>query len=90
MKRQEHNERRYYDVLKRIATGYQSSAKLRRNAGQYGCSFEEEIEMAYENIQEEAKHAIKGRRRPVGPSVEGSERGVVGMRHGVVATGMEK
>jgi hypothetical protein len=72
------NEQRYYDVLKRIASGYQTSAKLRRNAGQYGCSFEEEIEMAYENIQEEAKRAIKGQRRPSGPPAESPMRGTVG------------
>lgn len=72
------NEQRYWDVLKRIATEYQSSGKLRRNAGQYGCSFEEEIEMAYENIQEEAKYAIRGRRRPSGPAADKSPRGVVG------------
>lgn len=74
------NEQRYYDVLKRIAAEYQSSGKLRRNAGQYGCSFEEEIEMAYENIQEEAKRAIKGHRRPSGSAAEVSPRGVVGAR----------
>jgi hypothetical protein len=37
---------------------------LRRHVGQYGLSFEEEIEMAYNNLQQEAKGAIAGRRRP--------------------------
>jgi hypothetical protein len=32
---------------------------LRRHVGQYGLSFEEEIEMAY-NLQQEAKGAIGG------------------------------
>lgn len=72
------NEQRYYDVLKRIASDYQSSAKLRRSAGQYGCSFEEEIEMAYENIQEEAKRAIKNRKRPAGPTAAKPALGIVG------------
>lgn len=58
------NEQRYYDVLQKIAREYQSSDQLRRRAGQYGCSFEEEIEMVYENIQGEAERAIHGKRRP--------------------------
>lgn len=58
------NERLYYDTLKKIARGYQTAEQLHRNAGQYGCSFEEEIEMAYENLQGEAEFAIKGKRRP--------------------------
>ena len=58
------NEQRYYDALKRIAQDYQTADQLRRHAGQYGLGFEEEIEMAYENMQHEAKNAIKGRRRP--------------------------
>ena len=58
------NEARYYDALKKIARGYQTAEQLRRRAGQYGLSFDEEIEMAYENMQLEAERAIKGRRRP--------------------------
>lgn len=58
------NEQRYFDALTAIARKYQTSEQLRRHAGQYGCSFEEEIEMAYENMQSVAKNAIKGRRRP--------------------------
>ncbi|WP_375414519.1 hypothetical protein [uncultured Bradyrhizobium sp.] len=61
------NEQRYFDALKKIAREYQTADQLRRRTGQYGCSFEEEIEMAYENIQQEARAAIKGRRRPVEP-----------------------
>ena len=55
---------RYYDALKRIARGYQTAAQLRRRAGQYGLTFEEEIEMSYENIQGEAAAAIHRKRRP--------------------------
>lgn len=58
------NEQRYYDALRRIARDYQTADQLRRNAGQYGLEHIDELEMAYENIQEEAKLAIKGRRRP--------------------------
>lgn len=57
------NELRYYNALKRIRS-YQTSDQLRRRAGQYGCSHLEELEMAYENMQQEAKLAIKGRRMP--------------------------
>ena len=58
------NEQAYFDRLKKIARGYQTADQLRRRAGQYGCSYIEELEMAYENIQAEANAAIKGKRRP--------------------------
>ena len=59
------NEQRYFDALKRIATGYQTVEQLRRNAErEYGLDPAEAIEMAYENVIEEAKRAVKGRRRP--------------------------
>jgi hypothetical protein len=60
------NEQRYYDVLKRIAVGFQTSDQLRKQAGQYGCDHLDELEMSYENMQQAAKDAIKGRRRPGG------------------------
>lgn len=46
-------------VLKRIARDYQTPKQLRKKEGQYGLSFEEEIEMAYENIQNDATNAIR-------------------------------
>ena len=58
------NEQRYYDALKRIALGFQTTDQLRKHAGQYGCNHLDELEMSYENIQEVAKAAIKGKRRP--------------------------
>jgi hypothetical protein len=58
------NEQRYYDALKRIARYYQTSEQIRRKAGQYGLDHLEELEMIYENVQQDAKNAIKGRRRP--------------------------
>ncbi len=58
-------EQRMYDALKRIAHDYQTPAQLRRSCSRdYGLAAQEAIEMAYENIQGEAKSAIKGVRRP--------------------------
>jgi translation initiation factor 2B subunit (eIF-2B alpha/beta/delta family) len=77
------NEAKYYNALKTIARDYQTAAQLRRRAGQYGLDHVEELEMAYENIQEIAKHAIKGKRRPAqgGPSTaRATIRGVIGAR----------
>ena len=55
---------RYFDALKEIAS-YQSPAALRRSSEkQYGLSAEEALEMAYENIIQAAKLAIRGKRRP--------------------------
>ncbi len=49
-------------ALKRIAS-YQSTTSLHRNSqGEFGLPYEEALEMAYENIQHEAKAAIKGMR----------------------------
>lgn len=61
---QRNNESAYYDVLKRI-TRYDSVERLRKNAEKlYGVFYEEAIEMAYANIQEEARMAIRGKRKP--------------------------
>lgn len=58
------NEQRYYDALRRI-TGYQSVGRLRRHSERdWGLSFVEALEGAYENMREDAKRAIRGRRRP--------------------------
>ena len=55
---------RMYDALRRI-TAYMSPDQLRRRAEkEYGLPYEEALEMAYENIQSEARVAIKGMRRP--------------------------
>ena len=64
------NEQRYFDALKRIASYTPPERMKRDNArGQgYGLDADEEIEMAYENVIEEAKRAIKGHRRPLPPS----------------------
>lgn len=56
-------EIRLYDTLKRIARDYEKPERLRRRAERdWGVSGEEALEMAYENIQQEAENAIKGLR----------------------------
>ena len=56
---------RMYEALRRISKDYQSSEQLRRaSEEEWGLSYEEALEMAYENIQNEARMAIKGMRRP--------------------------
>jgi hypothetical protein len=55
---------RYYDALKRI-TCYAKPEWIRKHGeGTWGLPGEECLEMSYENIQAEAREAIKGRRRP--------------------------
>lgn len=55
----------YWDALKRIAS-YDSVEYLRKKSEKvYGLSVAESLEMAYENVIEEAKAAIRGKRRPV-------------------------
>ena len=69
------NELAYFNALKRIAA-YQSPSKLHRSADkQYGLSGSEAIEMAYENVIEEAKRAIKGKRAPSPYALESMVRG---------------
>ena len=61
-------EQRLYDALKRI-TRYQSPDDLRRvSERKYGLDGDEAIEMAYENVLNEARSAIKGLRRPEPPA----------------------
>jgi hypothetical protein len=58
-------EQRLYGALRRIAKDYQTPAQLRRNAErQYGLSYHEALEYAYENILNDAKQAIRGVRMP--------------------------
>ena len=61
----EDQQRRMYDALKRIARGYQTPDQLRRNSErQYGLDYAEALEFAYENMQQDARNAIRGLRRP--------------------------
>lgn len=51
-------------TLKEISK-YQSPEKLRRQSEkQYGLSYEEALEMAYENVIEAAKRAVAGIKKP--------------------------
>lgn len=55
---------RLFDALKRI-TRYSSPQELERIAERkYGLDGAEAIEMAYENVLEEARQAVRGVRRP--------------------------
>ena len=58
------NEQRYYDALKRIARGYKTAAQLRKDDNVEFLGLEEVLEMAYENIQNEARTALGRRKRP--------------------------
>lgn len=50
-----------YEALRHIAKDYQSPAQLQRGAErEFGLSYGEALEMAYENLQWEASRAIKG------------------------------
>lgn len=70
------HEERFYVALKRI-TAYMTPAQLRRNAErQYGLDHAEALEMAYENVIGEAKHALRGYRRkpkPIAEELKGCE-----------------
>lgn len=53
-----------YTALKRIAK-YETPDQLRRNSHKdWGLDYEEALGYSYENIQQEAKNAIKGVRLP--------------------------
>ena len=65
---------RMYEALKRI-TRYQTPSQLRRSSGkQWGLGYEEAMEYAYENIQQEAKDGLKGVRLPKLPRPSQSQR----------------
>jgi hypothetical protein len=49
------------EALIKISKKYQSSRQLQKNCEkEYGLEYTETLEMAYENIQNEAKNAVKG------------------------------
>lgn len=57
-------EAKLFAALKTIAA-YQTPGQLRRGSQRdWGCGYEEALEMAYENIQQTAKNAVKGIQRP--------------------------
>jgi hypothetical protein len=59
-------EREYYDALKKIAREYKKSEWFTDDRAEksYGLSGNQALEMAYDNMQQEAENAIRGRRRP--------------------------
>lgn len=58
-------QQRMYDAMKEI-TRYQTTNQFRKGSNSdWGLDYEEALEMAYENIQETAKRAVKGLKRPV-------------------------
>lgn len=57
-------EARFHDALRRILA-YMTPEQLRRQSEKaYGLSYEESLEMVYDNIQGEARAALAGYRRP--------------------------
>lgn len=56
--------RRYFDALKRIAKDRMTPDQIRRDAPNVGLEYEEYLEMAYENMQQDARNAIHRKRRP--------------------------
>jgi hypothetical protein len=65
-KKQQDDFRKMYEALDRIAHGYMTPSRIRRDAGGKNSALEyaEYLEMAYDNIQGEAKAALKGVRVP--------------------------
>lgn len=49
-----------YNALLKIAKSYASPEQLHKQCKRDGWDYNETLDMAYENIQSEAKHAIKG------------------------------
>lgn len=61
MNKRDQQFNRMLRTLRRIAREYQTPAQLHRGCGKdYGLEYAETLEMAYENIQQEARSAIKG------------------------------
>lgn len=59
------NEFYYYDTLRRIGKEFMTSEQIaKRGEKMYGCSAKEVLEMAYDNMQDLARKAIKGKRKP--------------------------
>lgn len=59
--RQKETYNRMLLALKKIANGYMTVSQIRKYSGdEYGLDFIDTVEMAYENVQAEAKAASKG------------------------------
>jgi len=55
---------RYYDALKRIASYEDPEWILKHGENQWGLPGRECLIMSYENVLDEARRAVKGRKRP--------------------------
>ena len=67
-------EQRLFDALKIIAS-YESVKQLHRRAeAGYGLAEDEAVEMAYENAIADARHAIRGMRRPKGANEKRAQK----------------
>lgn len=65
MSEKQSNEQRYFDALKRIASYQTAERLLRHSYKDWGLDDgAEALEYAYENIQSEARNAVRGKRRP--------------------------
>lgn len=74
MSKQEKQILAFYDALKRISL-YDAPDRLRKRAQKdYGLCGGEAVEMAYENVLNEARMAIRGKRRPVIAPVGGKDK----------------
>ena len=55
----------YFDALRHIDHDFMTTNELRRNSQkEWGLPYEEALEMAYDNLKDVAKRAVKGKRRP--------------------------
>lgn len=60
-KKQAERFNRMRDTLRRIAMEYQTPDQLRRSSNkQWGLDYQEALEYSYENVQQEARAAIRG------------------------------
>lgn len=63
--RLEAEKRRMYEALTRIANYAKREVLAKNSAKMYGLGYVEALEMAYENMQSEARVGIKGVRHPL-------------------------
>ena len=68
------NFNKMHEALRKIAKSYMNSEQIKKDSGpQFGLDYDEALEMAYDNIQNEARIAIKGIRK-IKPKVKDNER----------------
>ncbi len=58
------NERAYFLALKRIAAYMDPEVLQRKGEAMYGVSGQEAVAMAYQNVLDEARQVIRGKRMP--------------------------